>query len=73
MNFFRKHVALASSTERLSEQRVEPQVQSPMERAPSRPPMERSSTYDLDMRTGEQFYIPDLNSEPTISESSVGA
>jgi len=67
MNFFRKHVALASSTERLAEQRVEPQ--SATERGSFRPPMERSSTYDLDTRddTRDQFYIPDLASEPTTS------
>ena len=66
MNFFRKHINLASSTERLAEQRVDPQVQSPMEWTPSRPPMERSSTFDLDTR--DQFYIPDLASEPTTSK-----
>lgn len=64
MNYFRKHISMTSSLERLADQRVESAVQSPSERSTPRPPMERSNTYDLDTRD-PGFLIQDLASEPT--------
>lgn len=70
MNYFRKHLAMTSSMERLADQRVEPAAQSPSERSTPRPPIERSNTYDLDTRDSRdpEFLIQDLASEPTNSE-----
>ena len=79
MNYFRKHMAITSSMERLADQRVESTTQSPSERATPRPPMERSNTYDSDTRDpmdirdpldsrDPEFLIQDLASEPTNCE-----
>lgn len=77
MNYFRKHMAITSSMERLADQRVDSTAQSPSERSTPRPPMERSNTYDLDTRNSmdtrdPEFLIQDLASEPTNCEWGEG-
>lgn len=82
MNYFRKHMAITSSMERLADQRVESAVQSPSERSTPRPPMEKSSAYDLDTNDpmdrdsmdsrDPEFLIQDLASEPTSCELGRG-
>ena len=64
-------MALTSSMERLADQRVVDQaVQSPSERNVAHHKMNRSNTYDLDMRDPD-FLIQNLASEPTNSKLKI--